>query len=152
MNAVTEHPERQLVRTAIERQLRDLPVDTNPLAQALSMRPLEAAQGKVRVAFRIPGQFLQGNGFVQGGIIAAMLDFGMAFAAFSSIPANATVTSVSQTTNYFRPVSAGELTVEAELEKAGRTIVNARASLFDTAGKLLAGATAPFAVIIRSES
>ncbi|MDE2440702.1 MAG: hypothetical protein KGP14_06735 [Betaproteobacteria bacterium] len=44
--------------------------------------------------------------------------------------------TVSQTSNYFGPVPAGELFVEAELEKVGRTLINARATLRDGTGTL----------------
>lgn len=143
----TEHPERALVRRAIEQNLSDLPVTTNPLAIALNMRIVTASDGRVRIAYTLPENFTQGNGVVQGGIISAMLDFGMIFAALSMVPPEATVATVSQTTNYFRPVFLGEMFVEAELEKAGRTLINARAALFDQDKKLLASATAPIAVI-----
>ena len=145
--AIQEHPERTLVRRAIEQKLNDLPVTTNQLAISLNMRILEAREGWVRIGFHPPAAFTQGNGVVQGGIISAMLDFAMIFAAFSKVPADATVATVSQTTNYFRPVFLGELVVEAELEKAGRTLINARASLFDDECSLLASASAPIAVI-----
>ena len=147
MSAPGEHPERALVHRVIAEGLGDLPVTTNPLAIALGMRLLSARTGGVRVAFTVGAAFTQGNGVVQGGIIAALLDFGMTFAAFSQVAADATVATVSQTTNYFRPAPAGELVVEAELEKTGRTLINARATLRDAAGTLLASATAPIAVI-----
>lgn len=147
-----EHPERALVRRAIEAGLKDLPVTTNPLARALAMRLLEARAGWVRLAFTVPDDFTQGNGVVQGGIVAGMLDFGMVFAAFSQVPVEATLATVAQTTNFFRAAMAGELLVEAELEKVGRTLINARASLRSPDGVLLAGATAPIAVIAQRRS
>lgn len=142
-----QHPERAIVRRVIDERLENLPVTTNPLAIALAMRIVAASDGNVRLAYQVDAPFTQGNGFVQGGIISAMLDFGMVFAAFSKVSAESSVTTVSQTTNYFRPVKAGELFVEAELEKAGRTLINARAVLRDAAGVLLASASAPIAVI-----
>lgn len=145
--ATTEHPERALVRRAIEQKLTEQPVTTNPLAISLNMRIIEARDGWVRIAFTPPECYTQGNGVVQGGIISAMLDFGMIFAAFSKIPVDSSVATVSQTTNYFRPVFPGDLVVEAELEKAGRTLISARASLFDLDNSLLASATAPIMVI-----
>ena len=146
-SGISEHPERALVRRAIEQKLTNLLVTTNPLAVSLNMHIREARDGWVRIAFSPPEGFTQGNGVVQGGIISAMLDIGMIFAAFSMVPADATVATVSQTTNYFRPVFLGELIVEAELEKSGRTLINARASLFSADKSLLASATAPIAVI-----
>ncbi|MCG2579186.1 PaaI family thioesterase [Dechloromonas sp. XY25] len=147
MSASGEHPERALVRQAIADGLSDLPVTTNPLAIALGTRLLSARDGGVQMAFSVGAGFTQGNGVVQGGIVSALLDFGMTFAAFSRVAADSTVATVSQTTNYFRPALAGELVVDAELEKAGRTLINARATLCDAAGTLLASATAPIAVI-----
>jgi uncharacterized protein (TIGR00369 family) len=144
-----EHAERALVRRVIDQQLIDVPVTTNPLAIALHMRLLAAQDGRVRLGFTVGDAFTQGNGVVQGGIVSAMLDFAMSFAAFSMVPASATVTTVAQTTNYFRPARSGEFTVEAELEKVGRTLINARASLRGPDGVLLASATAPIAVIAR---
>jgi len=144
---IPEHPERALVRRVIDQRLTDLHVTTNPLAIALNMCLLEAQDGRVRVGFTVGEGFTQGNGVVQGGIVSGMLDFAMIFAAFSMVPATATVSTVSQTTNYFRPARSGELTVEAELEKVGRTLINARASLRGPDGALLASATAPIAVI-----
>lgn len=147
MSASGEHPERALVRRAIADGLSDVPVTTNPLAIALGMRLVSAREGGVRMAFTVGAAFTQGNGVVQGGIVSALLDFGMTFAAFSQVAADSTVATVSQTTNYFRPAQAGELLVDAELEKVGRTLINARATLCDAAGTHLASATAPIAVI-----
>ena len=144
---IRQHPERAIVRRVIDEGLVDLPVETNPLAIALGMHIRSAGEGRVCASFQVGAPFTQGNGFVQGGIISAMLDFGMVFAAFSQVAAGSSVTTVSQTTNFFRPVRMGEVIVEAELEKAGRTLIGARAVLRDMAGVLLASASAPIAVI-----
>ncbi len=143
-----EHPERSIVRRAIDEGLTELPITTNPLAVALGMRILEARDAYVKVDYTVPENFTQGNGAVQGGIVSAMLDFGMIFAAFSMVPAHATVTTVAQTTNFFRAARTGRLVVEAELEKVGRTLINARATLSNPDGVLLASASAPIAVIV----
>lgn len=142
-----EHPERVLVRLAIEKGTTNLLVDTNPLAIALRMRLLHVAEGSVIASFKVGDPFLQGNGVVQGGIISAMLDFAMVYAAFSQIPVDASMASISQTTNFFRPVPSGEVFAEGALEKVGRSVINARAILKDKNGTLLASATAPLAVI-----
>ena len=58
--ATPEHPERALVRQAIEQKLSDLPVTTNPLAISLNMRILEARDGWVRVGYQPAEGFTQG--------------------------------------------------------------------------------------------
>jgi uncharacterized protein (TIGR00369 family) len=142
-----EHPERALMRDIIARGLAEVPVTTNPLAVSVGMTIVEASEGRVLARFEVGEAFTQGNGVVQGGIVSALLDFGMAFAAFSCIPAGATIATVSQTTNYFRPGLAGIFVVEATLEKIGHTLINARATLSGADGKPVASATAPIAVI-----
>ena len=137
-----EHPERILVRRAIDEQLKGLAVTTNPLAIALGMRIIEARDAHVKIGFTVDQRFTQGTGVVQGGIVSAMLDFAMIFAAFSAVPAHAVVATVSQTTHYFRATPVGQLIVDAELEKVGRTLINARATLFGTDQRALASATA----------
>ena len=68
------------------------------------------------------------------------------------VPVDAMVSTVSQTTNYFRMTRIGDLLVEAELEKVGRTLINARATLFCTQQRLLASASAPIAVIYPAQT
>lgn len=129
------------MRDIVERQRVDVPVTTNPLAEAVGMTILAAAEGEVRARFSVDRRFTQGN-----GVVSALLDFGMAFAAFSAIPPGTTIATVSQTTSYLRAGLAGEFVVEAMLEKVGRTLIHARATLTQD-GKAVASATAPIAVI-----
>jgi citrate lyase beta subunit len=65
-HATAGHPERIVVRRAIDERLHDLPVATNPLAIALNMRLASAREGGVRAIYTVPEHFAQGNGFVQG--------------------------------------------------------------------------------------
>ncbi len=142
-----EHPERAFICRVVERGERDVPVTTNPLAKALGMVIREASLGRVVAAFHAGDDWIQGNGVVQGGIVSAMLDFGMVFAVFSTIGSGTTIATLSQTTNYLRPAPAGDFTVEGAVERTGRTVAHARATLFDAAGRQVATAIAPFAVL-----
>lgn len=142
-----EHPEQTFIRRIIESGARDVPVDTNPLAQSFAMHIVEAESGRVQARYTVDERYSQGNGFIQGGIISAMLDFGMVFAAFSKIPVGATIATVCQTTNYLSPARVGEFLVDASLEKVGRNMIYARATISDTSGKQVASAISPIAVI-----
>lgn len=145
--ADSEHPERSFIRQIVASGSSGIPVTTNPLAQALDMRIEAARDGYVQASYRVDHPFTQGNGYVQGGIVSAMLDFGMVFAAFTRVPRHATIATVSQTTNYFRAAERGTFLVEAALERVGRTLINARATLIGADSKVVANATAPIAVI-----
>ena len=54
--APNEHPERVLVRRAIDQQLTGLAVTTNPLAIALGMTIIEARDGQVKIGFTVDEQ------------------------------------------------------------------------------------------------
>ncbi len=143
----TENPERAFIRRVVETGARDVQVTTNPLAKSLGMVVREAAEGRVVASFHAGEDWTQGNGVVQGGIVSAMLDFGMVFSVFSTIGAGTTIATLSQTTNYLRPAPAGDFTVEGAVDRTGRTVAHARAVLFDAAGRQVATAIAPFAVL-----
>ena len=144
---MNEHPERTFILDVIARQLREVSVMTNPLAILMQMRVVEAHPGAVVCRFTLDERFSQGNGVIQGGIVSAMLDFAMAFTAFSQVPAGASIATVTQTTNFLAPARIGDFVVSAVLDKAGRSMLHARAELADAAGKLLATANSPLAVI-----
>lgn len=144
----TEHPERKLLHEVHQRKLENVAVATNPLAASLGMRIGSVpALGQVILTFGIDEGFTQGGGVVQGGIFAAMLDFGLAFAALSATPADRSVCTIGLNVNYLRPALPGRFTVEALLEKMGRTVAVARASLYNAEGQLLATASSPLAVV-----
>lgn len=144
----TEHPERALIRTLLQAPAGEwVAVTTNPLAVSMQMELSAHGPGHVTARFQVDERFTNGNAVLQGGIVSAMLDFGMVFAAFSQIPADATIATVAQTTNFFRAATPGGYTVEAELEKCGRTLINARATLRGADGKPVASATSPIAVL-----
>lgn len=144
----SEHPERALIRQLLAAPAGEwVAVTTNPLAVAMQMELSAHGPGHVSARFVVDQPFTNGNGVLQGGIVSAMLDFGMVFAAFSQIPADATIATVSQTTNFFRAAAPGAYTVVAELEKSGRTLINARATLCGADGKPVASATSPLAVL-----
>lgn len=125
-------------------------VDSNALTKALRCRLLSAdpATGKVRVAFEPGEQFLQGNNVIQGGIVATMLDFAMAFAAMSALPEGQGGTTTSMTVSYLRPVKPGRYEAVATLDKKGRSVLFARAELWpEGGGDLVATATSVMSVI-----
>ncbi|HBR99003.1 MAG TPA: hypothetical protein DD979_16740, partial [Gammaproteobacteria bacterium] len=91
--------------------------------------------------------FTQGAGAIQGGIVATMLDFGLAFAALSVVDVTQSVATASIAVNYYRPAFAGHYTVRACIDKQGRTLIFASAELFDTRGKTIAMSNSPLIVV-----
>jgi acyl-coenzyme A thioesterase PaaI-like protein len=68
------NPDQALLKRYLAHPHTELAIDSNPLAVALRARFLGRDDGSIRLGFDPSREFLQGNGVVQGGIVAAMLD------------------------------------------------------------------------------
>lgn len=144
---VRENADRVLVARVVRDALTDVPVAANPIAQAMGMTIERAQHGRVWLRFHIGEQFTQGGGMIQGGIVAAMLDFGMAFAALTTVAQGESVASVSLTVNYLRPTAPGRYRVHAHIEKEGGRMLFARADLAHDDGEAVASASAPITIL-----
>ncbi|MFK3773446.1 PaaI family thioesterase [Pseudomonas sp. NPDC089406] len=145
--SLADNPDRHFIERFIADGARDLPVPGSPLARQLYMRLLRASHGAVDASFQIGMDFTQGGGVIQGGIVAAMLDFGLAFAALSVLDTGRTAVTTSLNVNYLRPASTGLYHVHAVLEKQGRTLIYASAKLLDANERPIAIASSPMAIV-----
>jgi uncharacterized protein (TIGR00369 family) len=146
---MTKNPDKALLLKFMEDPSTPTAVDSNPLAKALRCRLLAAApSGQVRLDFEPDETFIQGNNVVQGGAVAAMLDFAMAFAGLAALPGEQGGATVSMTANYLKPVPAGRYEAVGVLERKGRTMLFASSELRAVDGDVLvANATSVLAVV-----
>ncbi|SDU91449.1 PaaI family thioesterase [Pseudomonas vancouverensis] len=144
---LTDNPDRHFIERFIAEDARDQPVQGSPLARQLHMRLLSATHGAVDASFEIGVEFTQGGGVIQGGIVAAMLDFGLAFAALSVLDTGCTAVTTALNVNYLRPASLGRYHVHAFLEKQGRTLIYVSAKLLDANERPIAIASSPMAIV-----
>ena len=144
-----ENPDRVIVAEAIRWSLTDVPVHANPVAESMRMILVSAERGRVRLRFDIDQRFTQGDGVIQGGIVTAMLDFGMAFAGLSVVDEGESVATVGINVNFLRVSAPGRFEVEARLEKVGKRMVFARADLMREDGEPVASASAPLTILKR---
>ena len=120
-----------------------------PLAEALKGQILEMDRdaGTALLAFDPGDQVLQTAGVIQGGIVAAMLDFAMALAAFSRLAADKSFGTVSLTTNFLKPALPGRHLARARLDRMGTRMIFASAELSRDGSKTaIATATAVMAI------
>lgn len=120
-----------------------LAVDTSPLAVELSARILQAEPGEVRLSYRAGARFSQATGSLQGGTLAMMLDFGLAFAALSLRQPGGSTATLSLTVNYLRPALPGVYEVHARVVRSGHRVSYAEATLMQAAHVIVATATSP---------
>jgi len=85
-------------------------IEAPPCAEFLHSELLELAEGRAVVRFRPTAQMTNSFGFIQGGILAAMLDNVAAPAILSAAEGQQTST-MQMSVNYFRPVRPGEVLI-----------------------------------------
>ncbi len=125
------NPDIALIRRFVAGTGEPLPFDANPLTRFLGGRLIEAdaGAGRIVLGFEPPEVFVQGAGVLQGGAIGAMLDFAATFAAMLALPDGQSLATSSLTTTFLRAAPAGRYRATGRVERRGRRIVVATASL-----------------------
>ena len=119
------------------------------LPALLSIRLVEARHGEVRFEGVPEARFTNPAGTIHGGWTASLLDSAAALAAYSTLPAGKTSTTVDLHMHCLRPIlpDAGKLIGEGSVINAGRTLILVEARVLDEAGRLLAHATSTCMVL-----
>jgi uncharacterized protein (TIGR00369 family) len=112
-------------------------------AELLGWRLIEqdAARGWVRIGFTARPEFLNPAGFVQGGILAAMLDDTMGPAALVMTEGRGFTSTIDMNVSFLAPAKAGPLFGEGKVIQLGKTVAFLQGELRDEAGTLIARAT-----------
>jgi len=114
-----------------------------PSAKLLGWHLLDArpADGWLKVGFDGKAEFLNPAGFVQGGILSAMLDDTMGPAVMVMTEGKFYTTTISLTVNFMAAAKPGPITAEAKVIQIGKTIAFMEGKLTAEDGTLLATAT-----------
>ena len=92
----------------------------------------EQGPGRVRLVFPMKTELTIPPGILQGGIVTAMLDMAMAFAAGGAI------STASIQVDILRPAAGASFVVVGRVEKQGRRLMFLDAEMRDENGTLLA--------------
>ena len=114
-----------------------------PSAKLLGWHLLDArpADGWLKVGFDGKAEFLNPAGFVQGGILSAMLDDTMGPAVMVMTEGKFYTTTISLTVNFMAAAKPGPITAEANVTQLGKTVAFMEGKLTADDGTLLATAT-----------
>ena len=107
---------------------------------------LENRDGHSIAVLEISDVHLNPNGVVHGAVPFTMMDTAMGGAVMNTIDDGRRCATIEMQTRYHRPVAAGTLTATAEVVTAGRRVVHVRAETRDSDDRLVASATASFAI------
>lgn len=88
------------------------------------------APGRCTIELPYRYELTQQHGYVHGGIVSMIADSAGGYAAFSLMPADASVLTVEYKLNLLAPASGDRLVARAEVLKPGRTLSITRAEVF----------------------
>ena len=115
-----------------------------PAAKLLGWKVLEAepGSGRIRVQFEATLEFTNPMGNVQGGFLAAMLDDTLGPALATTFSEQEFAPTLELKINFIRPAKPGTLIGTGRVVHRGGTVAFLEGSLQDSAGNLIATATA----------
>ena len=120
----------------------NLPIPPGARLLGWKLIALDPQAGTIDVEFTAKTDFTNPSGFIQGGILAAMLDDTLGPAAFAMTGGKRMTTTIDLHLHYVRPVLPGRITTRGKVVNLGATIAFLEGKLFDANGRLSAVATA----------
>lgn len=126
-----------MIATALDRLIAP------PSSKLLGWHLLDARadEGWVRIGFDGKAEFCNPAGFIQGGILTAMLDDTMGPAVFVMTEGKLYTATITMTVNFLAPAKVGPIFGEADVTHLGKTIAFAEGRLMAADGTVLATAT-----------
>jgi len=94
----------------------------NPFVNFMGIEVPQLGRGYARFVLPIRPDFLNSQGFLQGGVVAALADEAVAYALFSLAKPGELLNTVEMKINFLAPVQTGEVEAQAHIVKRGRTI------------------------------
>lgn len=115
-----------------------------PSLALLGLSIEEAKEGHVTMSMTPAEEHYNAAGTIHGGIISTLLDSAMGNVVHSTLPLGRGYTTLEIKVNYLRPVAraTGKVRAEATTVHVGRQTAMAQARLLDSAGRILAQASA----------
>ena len=91
--------------------------------------------GAIDISLPFREDLTQQNGFIHAGIVTTIADSACGYAAYTLMPAGASVLSVEFKVNLLRPAAGEILLAEAQVIKPGNTLTVTRADVYARAGE-----------------
>ena len=104
------------------------------IMQTIGAQLSRVEPGIVEISLPYRTDLTQQNGYLHAGIITTIADSAAGYAAFTLMPAGASVLSVEFKVNLLRPASGEMFLARAEVIKAGKTLTVVRADVFGISG------------------
>jgi len=95
-----------------------------PVNRTLGFTLVSCGEGQAVLTMPVREEYLQENGYLQGGLVSAVADTAAAYALLPGLPEGRGMTGVEFKINFLRPTlpGRGDLTARAQVVRQGRTI------------------------------
>ncbi len=119
-------------------------LEAPPSSKLLGWHLLDArpGQGWIRIGFDGRREFCNPAGFIQGGLLGAMLDDTMGPAVFVMTQGRLYTATITMTVNFLAPAKVGRIIGEANVTQLGKTVAFVEGRLTAEDGTVLATASA----------
>ncbi|MDI4238105.1 PaaI family thioesterase [Bradyrhizobium sp. Arg237L] len=126
-----------MIATALDR------LATPPCSKLLGWHLLDARpdEGWIRMGFEGKPEFCNPAGFIQGGMLSAMLDDTMGPAVFVMTDGKLYTATITMTVNFLAPAKPGPIIGEARVTQLGKTVAFVEGRLLAEDGAVLATAS-----------
>jgi len=118
-----------------------------PLARSLGIEIETLGEGHAKGTITLAEDHKNPHGSVHGGVIFTLVDTAMGAAAMSVLAEGEMCASIEVHMRFIRPVFEGTVTADTKVIHRGKRVVQLDGSVTGADGKLVATATASFAVI-----
>ena len=120
-----------------------------PCAKLLGWHMIDAdpKAGRVKIGIEARPEFVNPAGFIQGGLLSAMLDDTMGPAVLLYTDGAAYTATISLNVNFLAPAKVGPLVGEARVVQVGKTVAFMEATLTDSTGVVVASASSTARVV-----
>jgi uncharacterized protein (TIGR00369 family) len=105
--------------------------------------------GMVDISLPFREDLTQQNGFIHAGIITTIADSACGYAAYTLMPAGASVLSVEYKVNLLRPAAGESFVAEGRVIKPGNTLTVTRADVYAQTGERTTLVATMLATMIR---
>jgi uncharacterized protein (TIGR00369 family) len=128
--------------------------DRQGLMTLIGAELVEAAAGRAVIEVPYRDDLTQQHGYFHGGVVTAIADTACGYAAYTTMPENASVLTVEFKINLVNPASGDRLRAEAKVRKSGRTlvVVGARVKVIRGEKEVICGEMLGTFIVLRDTS
>ncbi len=125
------------MQEAIDPTLTEALRSQMPLAATMQVNAIEGTPERVTTTAPWRPEFCGLGGVLHGGFLMALADGTGATLAFLNLEPGTSTTTAESKTNFFRPVTEGEVRASASIVHRGRTTIVVQTDISNNAGSLV---------------